>query len=177
MKKFSPWQQTYTGKVIEYGNVDLDQIDIVDIAHSLSMQCRYGGHLEHFYSVAEHSWLVSHRVSKENAFWGLMHDAAEAYITDIPTPIKDYVPLIRPLEDYLLRRIAIKFNLWGLEIPKEVKNADLRLLMTEKHQFFDNVEPRDWEVSVKKYDGMIIPCYTPKIAERAFMQRFRELYG
>ena len=139
------------------------------------MQCRYAGHLTKFYSVAEHSVWVSKMCPPRHALWGLMHDAAEAYITDIPTPVKNCVPGIRDLEDFLLGRIAIRFNLPTLKAPVEVKEADVRMLMTEKEQFYPGVDIRDWEVLSKPYSGVFLDCFIPTVAERLFIARFNEL--
>ena len=108
---FPPWQQTYTNKIIEMEHIDLNAINIVDIAHALSMQCRFAGHIPKFYSVAEHAYMVSFIVPEHLALWGLMHDAAEAYITDIPTYVKDVVPAIRDLEEYILSCISLVYSL------------------------------------------------------------------
>ena len=72
-----PWIQTYTGKQYAYFECGPEQICIEDIARALSNLCRFTGHCKKFYSVAQHSVLVSHRT--KNPFLGLMHDADEAY--------------------------------------------------------------------------------------------------
>ena len=79
---------TFTGKIIDPINPDPEDIDIRDIAHSLSQQCRFTGHTSEFYSVAEHSVLVSEAVPARDAALGLMHDATEAYLADLAKPIK-----------------------------------------------------------------------------------------
>ena len=155
-------------------NVNLSAINIDDIAHALSMQCRFAGHIPEFYSVAEHSYWVSQLVSDEFALWGLMHDAAEAYITDIPTYVKACVPGIKMLEDHLLLGIALKFSLDPTTLPLEVKDVDLRMLLTEKEQFYVK-HVRDWEIDAKPYENITLGCWEPSYAEQMFLTRFREL--
>jgi len=109
-----------------------EMIRIEDIAHALSHQCRFGGHLQEFYSVAQHSVLVAARVSHENKFNALMHDAGEAYLLDIPTPIKAKLNDYKALEHKLMKVIADKF---GFQYPfdTEVKKADADMLQIEWH--------------------------------------------
>ncbi|MFG0247924.1 MAG: phosphohydrolase, partial [Phycisphaeraceae bacterium JB051] len=78
------WIQTYTGKAFYPLREDPGIIDIRDIAHALSLQCRFNGHCSDFYSVAQHSVHVSEVVPQAFALWGLLHDAAEAYMSDLP---------------------------------------------------------------------------------------------
>ena len=86
-------------------------VRIADIAHSLSMQCRYGGHSPQFYSVAEHSVLLSRRVSPENQLWALMHDSPETYLKDTIRPIKRSFPELATMEDTIMGVIAKKYGL------------------------------------------------------------------
>jgi len=173
-KKYPPWQQTFTNEIVEMTQLNLNAINITDIAHALSMQCRFAGHIPEFYSVAEHSYWVSVLVPEKLAMWGLMHDSAEAYITDIPTYVKESVPGIKKLEDYLLSCIAIAFRMSRLTIPPEVKKVDLRVLMTEKEQFY-SMHVRDWGIDAKPYDFIQLPCWSPEEAEAKFLLRFKEL--
>src|SRR5258706_13895138 len=85
------WIETYSGKQFHILDPQLDEIELYDIAHALSMQCRYTGHCESFYSVAEHCVIVSMLVPKEMAIAGLFHDASEAYLTDEVSPVKPHL--------------------------------------------------------------------------------------
>src|SRR5258708_302056 len=85
------WMQTYTGRAYWPADPRAEDVCIEDIAHALSLLCRYTGHCKRFYSVAEHSILISQVVPPEYAFFGLMHDAQEAYINDLARPIKPSV--------------------------------------------------------------------------------------
>ena len=100
---------TASGRLVDPFNLRLEDIAIEDIAHSLSMQCRFNGHCARFYSVAEHSVLVSRLVLPKNRLWGLLHDAQEAYLGDIITPIKQQVPAIQEVEANLQLLISLKF--------------------------------------------------------------------
>ncbi len=88
---------TITNKRIYPFSLDKSEIDIEDIAHALARICRFNGHLRYHYSVAEHSVNVAEELklrgaSKELRLFGLLHDASEAYIADIPRPLKDWIP-------------------------------------------------------------------------------------
>jgi hypothetical protein len=85
------WTQTYNGHKFDPMNVGLETIDINDIAHALSLLCRFNGHIKELYSVAQHCVLMSEQVEPKYAFHALLHDAAEAYVSDVPRPFK---PLI-----------------------------------------------------------------------------------
>lgn len=86
-KRRGDWMMTYSGRAFWPLDPRADEIDPLDIAHALSMLCRYGGHVRRFYSVAEHCVLMSHAVAPEHALWALLHDATEAYMVDLPRPI------------------------------------------------------------------------------------------
>jgi hypothetical protein len=131
-KRRGDWIQTYSG--IQFWPLDPREEDILieDIAHALSMQCRFGGHCHRFYSVAEHCCHVSDRCP-EFPLWGLLHDAAEAYLTDVIRPIKPYLTEYKGIEDHLMYHIANRFGLEH-DMPYNVKVADLRILTTEVGQ-------------------------------------------
>jgi 5'-deoxynucleotidase YfbR-like HD superfamily hydrolase len=105
------WLQTFTGGEIWPIDPRPEEINIVDIAQALSQQCRYAGHTTRFYSVAEHSVYISREVPAELALWGLLHDASEAYLVDIPRPLKPYMPVYKHWERELMQVIAAKFGL------------------------------------------------------------------
>lgn len=123
--------QTLSGKKFNYLTATVDDIDIEDIATALSHICRFAGHLPEFYSVAQHSVLVSQLVPPEFAFEALMHDAAEAYCQDIPAPLKALLPDYRRIETYVDELIRFKFDIQQ-EHAEVVKYADLIMLATER---------------------------------------------
>jgi hypothetical protein len=168
------WIQTYTGKQFYPLTPSLEAIDVRDIAHSLSLQCRYNGHCRVFYSVADHSLRVSRIVPPEHALWGLLHDAAEAYLTDLPRPVKHAVDGYDRLEDSLLRVIAQRFDL-GWPMPEAVRHADDVLLATEMRDLL-GPPPAPWPLSASPRTETIVPL-TAREAEQAFLARHRELCG
>lgn len=126
---------TYTGKDINPWHLEVDQIDILDIAHALGNTCRYGGHCRSFYSVAQHSVLVSRACSPQFALWGLLHDASEAYLMDLPAPFKVGGSLMANeymlAEQRAMRVIAERFDLVPKEQPGIVHTADRMVLWAE----------------------------------------------
>lgn len=114
MNKENASIMTYTGKMINPFYPDENSICIEDIAHSLSMQCRFNGHTNRFYSVAQHCVMAASmlRISKFPAkvqLLGLLHDSAEAYITDLPKPFKDcldeYLDAEQTLNAAIIRKL------------------------------------------------------------------------
>lgn len=150
----------------------VEDFTIEDIAHGLSNLCRYGGHCSDFYSVAQHSVLVSHHVHPENALWGLLHDASEGLgLVDLPRPVKALLPDYHRLEKKVMAVIAKKFSLTP-SVPSEVKEVDEIVLATEKR---DLMPPGlDWGPLPDPLPEEIVP-YTPQEAEMEFLDRFYEL--
>lgn len=102
--------RTFTGKVFDVINPTKEMIDIIDIAHSLSLQCRFCGHTSRHVSIAEHSLWVADHVPNELKLAALLHDASEAYLVDVPTPIKNMLPAYRVMEKKLMTLIFEKYN-------------------------------------------------------------------
>jgi hypothetical protein len=122
--------RTISGKYVNVFEPKVEMICIEDIAHALSNQCRFAGHTPYFYSVAQHSNLCFELASPEHKLAALLHDASEAYLCDIPRPIKLRLPEYKLIEDKLMKLIAEKF---GFQYPlhPEVKEIDDRLLKME----------------------------------------------
>ena len=114
---------TRSGRMLDLLNPDPSQINLQDISHALSRVCRYAGNTEPLYTVAQHSLLVSAFCSQENKLWGLLHDAAEAYLGDVPKPVKDLCPDYRAIEARIERAVADYFGL-PYPIPVEVMRVD-----------------------------------------------------
>ncbi len=152
--------RTFSGIYMNVFEPTLDMICIEDIAHSLSQQCRFGGHLPTFYSVAQHSILSSYLVPDENRLAALMHDSSEAYLLDMPKPIKVGLDKYNELEYNLMSLISTKF---GFKFPlhPRIKQADKTMLEVEWNQ-----------IMLQQQDG-IIEILTIKAAKKEFLRLFK----
>lgn len=159
--------QSYSGSLLNITDPKEDEIDINDIAHALSLLCRFGGHCEKFYSVAEHSvrcmWKAPVGFKKE----ALLHDASEAYLVDIPRPIKIILLDYKKIESRLEEVIASKYNL-PFPMSPEVKVVDNTMLSTEKR---DLMKGPPWEGFPDPYPEEIKP-WSPKKARDMFLTAF-----
>jgi len=168
------WMQTFTGRRFWPIDPRPEEIYIEDIAHALGMACRYAGHCLRFYSVAEHSVWVSRNVPKQYRLWGLLHDASEAYIVDVPRPLKPSLTDYRVFEDRVMRAVALRFGLLPHStMPAEVKEADNRILVDEKDQ---NMAPGlTWYAIGDQPLGVELEFWSPAEAERRFLAEFRAI--
>jgi hypothetical protein len=166
---------TWTGKHFHPWNAKPEEVCIEDIAHALSMQCRFNGHVDRFYSVAEHSVIMSRLVPEGMELAALLHDAAEAYIGDMAHPLKvsGQLDAFNAVEELVLRTICAKFDVeYGQTQCEELRVLDRRLCATEAKTFFP--ESPGWTGNYKPAE--IVPeGLTPKAAEKAFLARFKEL--
>lgn len=172
MTRHGDWIQTYTGGQFWPMDPSAEDVNIVDIAHALSMLCRFGGHCRRFYSVAEHSLLLSRAVAPENALWALLHDATEAYLCDVPRPTKPFLIGYRQAEERIMAVIAERFGLSG-EMPAEVKEADGRILADEAAQNMAP-PPQAWNPTGSPLNVQLL-FESPEDAKRGFLHRFTEL--
>lgn len=135
------WIITRSGRKFDLANPTADMVDPADIAHSLSMQCRFNGHTSSFYSVAQHSYLVADLVPVEDQLAALLHDATEAYVGDLVRPLKEGMRewahchglacTYEVTEQRVWEAICERFDLSPV-LPPSVKHADLVALATEK---------------------------------------------
>ncbi len=184
MNKEDQWIQTYTGKKFYPFNPRAEDIYIEDIAHALSLICRFGGHCREFYSVAQHSVLVSELVVDNRATekydglakYALLHDAAEAYLGDIPSPIKTEEDVDREIN--MLQMIERKFGLTERVVLDGVKieAMDKYALALEKTALM--LSGLEWP-GVETIDPscITIGALLPDEAEKLFLNRFYELFG
>lgn len=176
MNDVTPWIQTFTGKRLDLDPPSPDQIDIEDIAHGLSMLCRFNGQCTRFYSVAEHSVHVSHGIAPKLALVGLLHDAAEAYLGDVPSPLKKQLSQFSEFEHHMGEAIGAKFGINAdLFKDKELKRADVQLLIDEKAVLMVDA-PEPWPLGAPDIkDTSRIECWGPEEAKTRFLERFGEL--
>lgn len=166
---------TSTGKHIYFVNITPDQICIEDIARGLSNTCRFAGQMENFYSVAQHSVYVSQIVPPEYALEALLHDATEAYMGDITSPLKAMLPDYKAIEKRVDTAIRGRFGL-PLVMTMDVHHADLVMLATERRDFEISPGCGFPELStIDPHDDIIIHTLTPPQAYRQFMARFETL--
>lgn len=163
-----------SGTTINFLDPDPDTLLIEDIAFSLSNLCRYTGHVE-FYSVAEHSLHVSDLTPPEYQLEALLHDATEAYLGDVHTPLKNVLTQYKSIERIVHEAVRQRFLL--APEPDCVKWADRRLLATETRDLFPGGQP-DWEClkGVPCMDRRIEPL-PPKAARALFLDRFHYLWN
>ena len=172
------WMSVYTGGKFFPLDPRSEEVFIEDIAHALSHQNRFNGHLKWPYSVAQHSVLCSKYIvgDKNRQLLALLHDAAEAYIGDVIRPVKYNLPLFKEIEDRIMEAVFEKF---GLNPSKEdiaaVKTIDNLMCAAEK---------RDMHPTKVEWENMpdptgIIPKIEPwghSYAQGQFIRRFNELY-
>jgi uncharacterized protein len=171
------WIQTYSGLKIDLMNPNPKAINIIDIARSLSMQCRFAGHCKKFYSVAEHSYHVSRILPEHLALQGLLHDASEAYLTDIPSPLKPMLLNYNTLENNFTDLI---FNIFGIPdyeiFEDQIHNADMKILKAETEELVSKPAINNWTDRLPIASVLTrIKCWDPETAEDVFLKRFREL--
>lgn len=178
------WIQTYTLRQFWPLDPRPEDVSIIDIAHALSMMCRFTGHTHRFYSVAEHCVRVSYHASRDVvddaeallvARWGLLHDATEAYLVDLARPVKrtDEMKSYREAEQRLMEAICQRFGLPPAE-PPAVKVADMRLCYTEARDLFPGVH-RAWRWHAEPLEEKILP-WSQEEAKQRFRLRFAELF-
>lgn len=188
-ERVGDWMQLASGRRFYPFDPRPEEIHIEDIAHALSHLCRFGGHCRTFYSVAEHSVRVSKACAPEDALWGLLHDASEAYLCDLPRPIKRntglraYREVEEVVQDVILTRFGLLeeapsgFLLWPrFTFPESVHHADEILLATEARDLMGNACLERWSSldGVKPLPTVILP-WAPAVAKQEFLTRFRAL--
>ena len=156
--------RTFSGKVVDVMDPNPDMIVIDDVGHALSNLCRFGGHSNQFYSVAQHSVRAAHMAEHHHKFTALMHDAAEAYLMDLPKPIKNCLPEYKLAEHNLMIVISAKFGFeWPL--PEAVEWIDKKLLEHE------------WLQLMAGDNNSSLLAWTPEFAKRNFLEMYYSLKG
>jgi 5'-deoxynucleotidase YfbR-like HD superfamily hydrolase len=178
--------QTYTGRRVDPLAVRPDDVHLLDIAHALAYSSRYNGHAKKFYSIAQHSVLVSlllerQEFTTDTQLWGLMHDAAEAYLGDVVTPLKAAlgVSTSAGLEAFAeLERQALDAIAEGLGLPAHfaeriIKNADRELLACEAEVLIVG-DLTAWRLEFKP-GALVVDPWTAEESEQKFLARWLEL--
>lgn len=168
------WIATYAGAKFFPFDPKVEEVNFTDIGHALSNLCRFGGHCSAFYSVAQHSVLVSMMSPPDVALWSLVHDSSEAYLADIPSPLKklpEFEPY-RRAEKRVMEVICDALNL-PHEEPKIVKLIDKRILATEARDLTFTAG-FGWSMNAEPYDFHIKP-WTPDHARVRFMSTLDKL--
>jgi len=165
------WILTHSGRQFNLSNPTADMVAPNDIAHALANLCRFNGHTRTHYSVAQHCMLVASLVPAKDQLVALLHDATEAYIGDMTSPLKAMMPGYRVVETLIWRAICERFNLDPI-LPECVVRADLVTLATERRDLMPE-HPAEWEClrdipPMREY-------ITPLSAELAGMQYFNRL--
>lgn len=178
MNRQGTWMQTVSGKVFWPIDPRPEELDINDIAHALGMMCRYGGHCNRFYSVAEHSVLMASyaeaNLGTEIAQIALMHDATEAYLTDVIRPIKAHLSNYKEIEERLWLCIAERFGLPQV-IPDEVHHLD-NCILRDEMEALHMPPPMEWNIPNQRL-GVHITGWDPKFAGWAFLGMYQKLWG
>ncbi len=160
-----------SGLVIDLNNPTPDMICLEDIAAALSKICRFGGHTNYFYSVAQHSLLVAQLAPKELELEALMHDAAEAYLGDVIKPLKVLIAdIYTGIENKFMDCIIEKFNLDRQKL-EAIKPYDMEALELE-HNLYQLGNTQPW---LKAPIRMQLKAWHPMTAEVAFIQAFNFL--
>ena len=191
------WIRTGVGRHFTYDPVDPKQISIRDIAHALSHICRFNGHTNRFYSVAQHSLLVVQKMpgSPREKLAALLHDAAEAYVCDIPSPMKPFLgepyrELHDRVQDAIFTKFGIVFQPGCLDpLRDRIKRYDRAACLFEAEAFFGltpfNLRRDGWNTILR---GLWIPwephseavkmsAELPKEVAEAFTTKFLTLGG
>jgi len=165
--------ETFSGGLFYPLNPRSGDVRITDIAHALALTCRYKGHCRKFYSVAQHCVLMSEWLKQEtDPRWLLLHDAAEAYLTDLPRPVKANMPRYKEYEHQVLTAVGEAFQLPAID-EQAVKSADTIMLATEARDLMQSGGVH-WGLSVTPLRYKVDP-WTWEESELRFLDRAREL--
>lgn len=168
---------TISGKFFDILKPEEYDFDINEIATALSNLCRYTGHVNRFYSVAEHSVLVSRLLPPSLSLCGLLHDASEAYLGDVSSPLKKLLPEYKAIEERVEKAIAAHFDI-PFPYPEEIHKADKRMYWNERKNVADNgIKDGLWHQELgaaRKVDAVGV---SPLMARRMFVARYKEITG
>jgi 5'-deoxynucleotidase YfbR-like HD superfamily hydrolase len=161
------------GEFFDLLNPEKSDYDIDVVATALSNLCRYTGHVTRFYSVAEHSVLVSKIVPQKYALEGLLHDASEAFVGDVSSPLKKLLVEYQKIENNIQADVARRFNL-QYPFPEEIHRADKQLYWAERKIIAPAVDAL-WHKEFRASRKVEPQGWTPKIARKRFLDRYNEI--
>lgn len=177
MSRRGNWCQTFSGR--QYWPLDPrpEEIFYEDVAHHLSLQCRFGGACREHYSVAEHSVRASYLVDSQHALQALLHDAAEAYVQDVVRPLKQHLADYSIIEKLNWEAVCKRFGI-PLELHEQVILADEIMLVTEARDLMSK-PPAPWKFARANLEPLkeTITPWQPRFAKGRFLERFWELGG
>jgi 5'-nucleotidase len=175
--------QTFTGLRFSPLEPDPEAIAIEDIAHGLAHHCRFGGHAATYYSVGQHSCVVADAVrerggGRDTVLYALLHDASEAYLGDLPHPVKhrsEFGALYREIEEPLQTAILTRFGLAAAP-PPLVKEVDRAALAAERALLMRPADDAWWPEldGVAPLEVELVPWLPPQ-SETEFLTRFEAL--
>ncbi|MDO3431219.1 hypothetical protein QWJ46_00830 [Rhizobium sp. CBN3] len=171
--RYGDFMQTATGRKFWPMDPKADEVFIEDIAHALSLQCRYAGHCLRFYSVAEHSVLMARHLRWEGvdvALHALLHDASEAFLVDVPRPVKPYLEGYKAAEAKVMAVVCDRFSL-PHEMPAVVHDADNRIIADE----LENLVQMEWHGKHNEPLGVRLRYWSPEKAKEEFLATFEAL--
>jgi hypothetical protein len=154
--------RTISGRYVNLIDPNPETIIAEDIAHSLAMQCRWVGHVPYHYSVAQHSVACMRQAPPHLKLTVLLHDASEAYLSDIARPGKINMPKYKELEGKIMEVIAGKFGII-YPFPQEI------------HEIDDAMLRHEWECMVTLKEPLIC-CWSNVVAEYEFLNEFNTIY-
>ncbi len=177
------WIETYSGRMVTPLQPDPATLSITDIAYALANKCRYSGHTAVFYSVAEHCVLMAlfalNRGDRLGARWALLHDAVEAYIPDVPRPLKPGLVGWREIEETMETAVLFHFG-FGQQIERltegqrdMVKVLDTRILLREAKVLLVS-GGLNWQIEGRPLP-VTIHGWAPAQARAEFLSLFDEL--
>lgn len=172
------WFQSYKGKRLFPLRPSVADVDIEEIAHALAMKCRFNGHCRTFYSVAQHSVMVSQFVPRGLALPGLLHDASEYMLPDVVTPVKPQIKGFHEIEEGVLDAVFKKFGILAVrsneDAMRAIKVADLQVLAIEARDLMPN-QPEDWNIGYEADPYYELTPWSPEVAEQKFMERYNQV--
>lgn len=191
MSRRGDWCQTFSGIQFHFLTPRPEEVCLIDIAVALSNLCRFGGHLRWAYSVGQHSILVSNHCMRHNALAGLLHDATEAYLVDIPRPLKRHLPEYWKIEDRLAKVIGERFGVELSPLPADVHRCDEEALAAERRDLLCTAPApwgelqggvvKPWEDTISPWDPISTRKLFLRTAERLGLtvdwDKFNRLHG